>query len=241
MDTIQFTAPVDENNNDDWKKKKNYGPAVLVTTILLLGLAFLAGHSYASVSSGRTGPNTGSGSVMGGLSTVGEKAYPYVEVKNATPYRAYGVVTESDGFQSKMIDSGATWTSMTSLFCYTGLVKRDRCKVWSVYAYVKVPEELDQPVAERVNRLGLPCTSYRHFYRPVTTDSRTFSIIMNGVDKNGVARCSVRDDTPTRPSRPTVPNVQVTNDTPYAVAPGYVQIKKNDPPYAVAPVSQTKK
>merc|ERR1711865_1363144 len=57
MDTLQFTAPVDDDhNNDDWKKKKNYGPAVLVT-VLLLGLAFLAAGHYSSVSSGRTAPD----------------------------------------------------------------------------------------------------------------------------------------------------------------------------------------
>ena len=83
MDTIQFTAPVDENNNEDWKKKKNYGPAVLVT-VFLLGLAFLAGH-YSSTSSGRTAPD-GSVSAMGGRSTVGERGYPYVQLKNYTPY-----------------------------------------------------------------------------------------------------------------------------------------------------------
>ena len=81
METINCTAPV-ENNNEEWKKKKNYGPAALVT-VLLLGLAFLAGNFYASY--WRTAP-IGSFSAMGGLSTVGEKGYPYVQLKNDTPY-----------------------------------------------------------------------------------------------------------------------------------------------------------
>ena len=67
MDTIQFTDPV-ENNNEDWKKKKNYRPAALVT-VLLLGMAFLAGN-YSYASSGRN-PPTGSLSAVGGLSTLG--------------------------------------------------------------------------------------------------------------------------------------------------------------------------
>ena len=46
MESVQYAAPVD-NSNDAWKKKKNYGPAALVT-VLLLGLAFLAGNFYAS-------------------------------------------------------------------------------------------------------------------------------------------------------------------------------------------------
>ena len=83
MESVKFAAPVD-NNNTEWKKKKNYGPAVLVTTVLLLGLAFLAGH-YSSTSSGRTAPD-GSVSAMGGRSTVGETGYPYVQLKNYTPY-----------------------------------------------------------------------------------------------------------------------------------------------------------
>ena len=83
METIQFAAPID-NNNKEWKKKKNYGPAALVT-VLLLGTAFLAGNlSYASY--GRTAPIR-SVSAMGGLSTVGEKGYyPWVLLKNDTPY-----------------------------------------------------------------------------------------------------------------------------------------------------------
>ena len=44
MESIKFAAPVD-NNNKEWNKKKNYGPAVLFT-VLLLGTAFLAGKSY---------------------------------------------------------------------------------------------------------------------------------------------------------------------------------------------------
>ena len=82
METIQFAAPVD-NNNNEWKKKKNYGPAVLVT-VLLLGLAFLAGH-YSLASYRRTAPIR-SVSAMGGLLTVGEKGYPDVQLKNDTPY-----------------------------------------------------------------------------------------------------------------------------------------------------------
>jgi len=75
MDTLQFTAPVDDDhNNDDWKKKKNYRPAALVT-VLLLGLAFWAGH-YSSISSGRTAPD-GSVSALGGHSTVESEEYSY--------------------------------------------------------------------------------------------------------------------------------------------------------------------
>ena len=44
MESVKFAAPVD-NNNKEWNKKKNYGPAVLFT-VLLLGTAFLAGKSY---------------------------------------------------------------------------------------------------------------------------------------------------------------------------------------------------
>ena len=44
MESVQFAAPVD-NHNKEWNKKKNYGPAVLFT-VLLLGTAFLAGKSY---------------------------------------------------------------------------------------------------------------------------------------------------------------------------------------------------
>ena len=44
MESVKFAAPVD-NNNKEWKKKKNYGPAALFT-VLLLGTAFLAGKSY---------------------------------------------------------------------------------------------------------------------------------------------------------------------------------------------------
>ena len=55
METIKFAAPVENNNNNnhEWKKKKNYGPAALFT-VVLLGMAFLAGNSYASY--GRTAP-----------------------------------------------------------------------------------------------------------------------------------------------------------------------------------------
>ena len=42
----QAAAPVD-NNNKEWTKKKNYGPAALFT-VVLLGMAFLAGNSYTS-------------------------------------------------------------------------------------------------------------------------------------------------------------------------------------------------
>ena len=44
MESVQFAAPVD-NHNKEWNKKKNYGPVVLFT-VLLLGTAFLAGKSY---------------------------------------------------------------------------------------------------------------------------------------------------------------------------------------------------
>ena len=72
METMQFTAPKD-HNNEEWKKK-NYGPAALVT-VLLLGLAFLAGNSYNSY--GHTAPD---GSVW-------DSWVPfYVQLKNDTPY-----------------------------------------------------------------------------------------------------------------------------------------------------------
>ena len=44
MESVKFAAPVD-NNNNEWKTKKNYGPAALFT-VVLLGTAFLAGKSY---------------------------------------------------------------------------------------------------------------------------------------------------------------------------------------------------
>ena len=43
MQSVQLAAPVD--NDEEWKKKKNYRPAALFT-VLLLGTAFLAGKSY---------------------------------------------------------------------------------------------------------------------------------------------------------------------------------------------------
>ena len=63
METIKFAAPVD-NNNKEWKKKKNYGPAALFT-VVLLGMAFLAGKSYGRYDPSQGLPYT---SVTGGMS-----------------------------------------------------------------------------------------------------------------------------------------------------------------------------
>ena len=117
------------------------------------------------------------------------------------------------------VASGDTWTSTTSIYCTVGLRPRDTCKVLNVTASLYYKQTIKDLFSPRIE-----CAPYR--IGPGATDSRTFSIVLlNGVN-NGMPRCSVRDDTPTRPIRPTVPNVQVTNDTPYAVAPGYVQLKK---------------
>ena len=71
METIKFDAPVD-NNDKEWTKKKNYGSAALFT-VVLFGMAFLAGNSYASYGSH---PPTGSlylrNGYLGAMSTSGD-------------------------------------------------------------------------------------------------------------------------------------------------------------------------
>ena len=61
MQSVQLAAPVD--NDEEWKKKKNYKPAALFT-VLLLGTAFLAGKFYGAYGSNASVP-TGSLSATG--------------------------------------------------------------------------------------------------------------------------------------------------------------------------------
>merc|ERR1712241_524286 len=48
-ESVKFAAPVDE----EWKKKKNYGPTALLADILL-GMAYLAGNLYGGYNAATT-------------------------------------------------------------------------------------------------------------------------------------------------------------------------------------------